>query len=216
MSPEASYADVTAEDESRGSEALASGLVAFVVVAGDVGPDDKDIGLGISWLSWMLMLAGGLSVLVMVAPGRLETYGEHVRSIAVGPKTRGTFFEGTSLGHALAEEGVLADNPAVEHLVVCDGSNLLGAPHPGIVGWYLRNGCVPAAEAVELAGGGRLLTGCCVVPVGKALESRFGLTSLLADPGTRLIVVPPEARFLPTDTPEELERARTVLAAYRG
>lgn len=212
---DASYADVTPDDEELGNQALVAGKVAFVIDARGIGSQDKDIDLGVSWLSWMLMLGGGLPVVVVVAPDSLETYGESVKAITVGPKTRGTFVEGSSLHEALFSTDDIFDE-GIEHLFLCDGSNLLSAPHAGVVGWYLRDGCHPTFEVVE-EGDRSVFTGNAVVRVADLRAAGdVSLSAVAVRHGSRLLTVPREARYLPTDTEDELAHARQVLMGYKG
>jgi len=138
--------------------------------------------VGTSLLAWKLLQAGNMPTWVMTQPDMTKSIQRHMSSLALPLGMHGVIFEQFEgyrltpdnrllqigpgipelypLGHgdvgpALIESGVLDDNPAIEHVVVCNVDNVLATPHPGIIGQHRRSGCKVTCELVERRKGDR-------------------------------------------------------------
>jgi molybdopterin-guanine dinucleotide biosynthesis protein A len=132
--------------------------------------------LGLSLLGWKLLQAGNMPVWVMTTPDMTSQVQRHISTLAVPMGMNGAIFEQFEgyrltpdnrlsllapgipnlypLGHgdvgpALIESGVLADNPGVEHVVICNVDNVMACPHLGIIGQHVRSQKRVTCEVVE-------------------------------------------------------------------
>lgn len=171
------YEDITQEHVNLGEEAIKSGEVAFVILAGD---EHSKFMLNIpnltSLLGWKLLQAGEMPVWVMSSPNNMLQIQQHISTFALPPGLNGVIFqqfEGCrfkpddsvswirpavpelyplghgDLGPALVESGILHDNLSVKRIVVCNVNNVMAAPHPGIIGYHIKKGKSVTCELVE-------------------------------------------------------------------
>jgi UDP-N-acetylglucosamine pyrophosphorylase len=166
-------------------------------------------------LGWKLLQAGNLPVWVMTSFPTTQEIQRHISQLALPLGMNGCIFEQFlgycltpdnrlllvdgvpqlyPLGHgdvgpALIESGVLDDNPTVKYVYVCNVDNVLGSPHPGIIGRHIRRGRKVTCEVVEREKGDR---GGCVAWVNNQLQiaEDFRLPSGFAE----------EAKYLNTNT----------------
>lgn len=171
--------------------------------------------VGLSLLGWKLLQAGNMPVWVMTSFPTTQEIQRHISQLALPLGMNGSIFEQFlgyrltpdnrlllvdgvpqlyPLGHgdvgpALIESGVLDDNPAVKYVYVCNVDNVLGSPHPGIIGRHIRRGRKVTCEVVERQKGDR---GGCVAWVNNQLQiaEDFRLPQGFAE----------EAKYLNTNT----------------
>lgn len=133
-------------------------------------------GPNVSLLAWKLLQAGDMPVWVMTSPDMAKETQRHVSALTLPPGMRGVIFDQFEgyrltpdnrlslvapgipelhplghgdLGNALYTSGILADNPQVKHVIVCNVDNVLASPHPGVLGHHLRSGRKVTCEVVE-------------------------------------------------------------------
>jgi len=172
------YDSVSCDDEQVGELAIAKGEVAFVVLAGGTSASPLTVipGLNVSLVAWKVMQGGDMPVWIMTSLAQLDAVGNHVRSLATSPGTKGcvfTQFEGYTLtihdklswscpgiprthtlghgdlGPALLESGLLAENPQVKYLYVCNVNNVMASPHEGLLGKHIKQGMQVTREVVD-------------------------------------------------------------------
>jgi UDP-N-acetylglucosamine pyrophosphorylase len=133
-------------------------------------------GVETSLLAWKLMQGGGMPIWIMTSPDMLTSVAHHMSTLGLGPQTRGaifTQFEGYRLtpdnrlswlvqgvpdlyplghgdvGPALVESGILDENPGVKYAYICNVDNVLGSPHPGLLGFHKRQGADVTCEVID-------------------------------------------------------------------
>lgn len=136
-------------------------------------------GVGISLLTWKMMQAGNMPVWIMTTPDLMRQMHQHVSMLAVPVGLSGVIFDQFEgyrltpdnrlsfvspgvpelhpLGHgdvgpALNASGLLDENPNVKHIVVCNVDNVLGSPHPGVIGRHIARGKKVTCELVDRVG----------------------------------------------------------------
>lgn len=138
-------------------------------------------GIDLSLLGWKLLQCGNMPAWVMTSPRMTQEVQRHISQLAVPMGMNGVIFEQFEgyrltpdnrlsivngipdlypLGHgdvgpALVEAGVLADNPDIKHVVVCNVDNVMASPHPGVIGRHVRSGCKVTCEVVDRLKGDR-------------------------------------------------------------
>lgn len=133
-------------------------------------------GVGTSLLAWKVMQGGGMPTWIMTSAGNLDDIARHMRRLVLPPGSSYHVFEQFEgyrlspdnrlswvapnvpdmypLGHgdvgpALVESGVLADNPDVQYAYICNVDNVVASPHPGLVGYHVRQGADVTCEVVD-------------------------------------------------------------------
>lgn len=171
--------------------------------------------VGLSLLGWKLLQAGNMPTWIMTSPKYTQEIHDHITKLALPTGLNGTIFEQFRglrltpdnrisyvngepefypLGHgdvgpALVENGVLDENPGVKYIYVCNVDNVLGSPHPGIIGRHIRKAGKVTCEVVERLEKDR---GGCVAWVNNQLQiaEDFRLPAGFAE----------EAKYLNTNT----------------
>jgi UDP-N-acetylglucosamine pyrophosphorylase len=133
-------------------------------------------GIETSLLAWKVMQGAGMPTWIMTSARGMDHVVQHVKHLVLPPRTSYHVFEQFEgyrltpdnrlswmfadipdlypLGHgdvgpALVESGVLADNPNVKYVYVCNVDNVLAAPHSGLLGLHARVGTHVTCEVVD-------------------------------------------------------------------
>ena len=133
-------------------------------------------GVDTSMLAWKVMQGGNMPVWIMTSVGNLKSIALHLEKLARPPKASYHIFEQFEgyrltpdnrlewiahgvpdlypLGHgdvgpALVESGVIADNPGVKYAYIVNVDNVMGSPHPGLLGFHKREGATVTCEVIE-------------------------------------------------------------------
>jgi hypothetical protein len=186
------WTEVTAEHQLLGEGLIRAGKVVFVVRA-----DERSLrvlpGMGLTLLGWKLLQAGNVPVWVIAVAELTERLHAHILELGLPPGMQGSVFSD------LDWDEVLAANTSIEHMYVCECSNVLADLHPGILGMHAEARVLRTFEASD----------------GTLTGPWYHSLSVLQEDLTDLVVDLPDDRcFKVTDDAALVEAAR-VLQTFR-